>query len=87
MTIRGRLWLLWLTTVIEIPIFGIVIAKRVCPARVALEELPGVLTGSVLPALRGEARCWALFLLMTVVSVALAVWVSVTISRRARMAS
>ena len=87
MTTSRRLSLVWLATILEISVFAVVVARLMCPTRLALEKLHGVPADPVLPALRGEARCWLVFALIAVVSVALAAWAHVPITRRARMAA
>ena len=87
MTTNRRLALVWIVTILEISVLAVLIATLMCPTRLALEQLRGVPADPVLPALRGEARCWLVFGFMTVVSVALAAWASVSITRRARMES
>ena len=57
------------------------------PDAAGARKLHGVPADPVLPALRGEARCWLVFALIAVVSVALAAWAHVSITRRARMAA
>jgi len=82
MNVPARRRLLLITTVVEIGALGLVVWKLACPASLSLDTPVGVSPSRFLPDLRGEARCWVLFLTISVFMVLASLVANRALSRR-----
>jgi hypothetical protein len=70
--------LLWAATAVEILVLGVVFWRLACPASLSLDATSH---DRFVPALRGETRCWAFFLELSMVLVFTSVLANRAISR------
>jgi hypothetical protein len=82
MTVTTRRRLVWGTTAFEVGALAWIFFTMSCPARMSLEKLGVVPADRILPSLRGEARCWAIFLTISAVLVVFAALADAAIVRR-----
>ena len=82
MTATTRRRLVWVITAIEIATLAWLVFTISCPARLELERMGVAPPDRILPSIRGEARCWTIFLVVSGALLAFAAFVSAAMTRR-----
>ena len=82
MTAITRRRLVWAITGVEIVLLAWLVFAVHCPARLELERMGAVPPDRLHPAVRGEARCWTIFLIVSGLLLAFSALVSSAMRRQ-----